>query len=280
MTLTARLGPARICSPFDFCLFALRNNRCNFRAFWPAPRYHHARARFVATRGRLRAWWDLMNPLVKQLRAPTTNSPSVRMAMPVVRIQARFGNTWAAWGSGFVIRQWPSSIITARHVVALPQGIAPGDVRVEAFLDGIWSRFEVTTIAFPSGGTAIPDVAIVRIHGTCTSTLEAATMDEPSRVQIWGYPLAVGRPSASPLVVGCRAQPVNGTLKLERSGRPGMSGGPVVAISNTGSPLAAVGIYLGTSPNGAKANLLIDDALFASKDAAMSACESPSGTSS
>lgn len=202
------------------------------------------------------------------------------MASPVVRIQARFGATWAAWGSGFFIGQWPSSIITARHVVSLPQGIAPSDVRVEAFVDGIWSRFEVTAVAFPSGGTAAPDVAIVRIHGTCTSALEAATMDGPGRVEIWGYPLVVGRPSASPLVVGCRAQPSYGSLKLERPGRPGMSGGPVVAISEKGSPLAAVGIYLGTSPKGAKANILIDDALFASKDAAMNAFESPAETSS
>jgi S1-C subfamily serine protease len=221
-----------------------------------------------------------MSSIVKQLRAPTENAPCVTMVLPVVRIQARVGNTWAAWGSGFFIDQWPSSIITARHVVALPQGIGPSDVRVEAFIDGIWSRIDVTTIAFPSVGTAAPDVAIVRIQGTCTTALKAATMDGPCPVEIWGYPLAVRRPAASPLVVGCRAQPAAGHIKLERPGRPGMSGGPVVAISEAGKPLAAVGIYLGTSPNGAKAHILIDDALFASKDAAMNAIASQSGPSS
>lgn len=220
-----------------------------------------------------------MNPItVKQLRAPLPSGPCVAMSPPVVRVQARFGNTWAAWGSGFFIGQWPSSIITARHVVALPQGIAPNDVRVEAFVDGNWSRLEVTTIALPAGGPAAPDVAIVRIQGTCTTTLEAATMDGPCRVEIWGYPVAVGRPAGSPLVVGCRAQPAAGQLRLERPGRPGMSGGPVVALSDAGAPLAAVGIYLGTSPRGAKAHILIDDTLFASKDAAMNAIASPSGT--
>jgi Trypsin-like peptidase domain len=221
-----------------------------------------------------------MIPIVKQFSTPSTNAPSLTMASPVVRIQARFCNTWAAWGSGFFIGQWPSSIITARHVVSLPQGISPDEVRVEAFVNGIWSRVDVTTIAFPSGKTATPDVAIVRIHGTCTSSLKAATMAGPARIEIWGYPLAVGRPSASPLIVGCRAQPAFGALRLGRPGRPGMSGGPVVAISEIGSPLAAVGVYVGTSPNGAKANILIDDALFACKEAAMNARESPSGMTS
>jgi len=221
-----------------------------------------------------------MNPVVKQLRAPVLDGPSVAMSPPVVRIQARFGNTWAAWGSGFFIGQWPSSIITARHVVALPQGIAPNDVRVEAFVEGQWSRFDVNTIAFPGGGPAAPDVAIVRIQGTCTATLAAATMDGPCRVEIWGYPLSVGRPASSPLVVGCRAQPVAGQIRLERPGRPGMSGGPVVAVSDTGTPLAAVGIYLGTGPAGTKAHVLIDDDLFACKETAMSAVMAQSGTSS
>lgn len=242
-------------------------------------RYPIGRARFLASHGRLRVRWQLMTPVVKQLRSPTSIAACATMALPVVRLQARFGNIWAAWGSGFFIDQWPSSIITARHVVSLPQGIAPNDVRVEAFVDGVWSRIEVTTLAFPSMKSASPDVAIVRIHGTCTSTLAAATMDGPTRVEIWGYPLVVGRPPAAPTVVGCRAQIASGSLKLERPGRPGMSGGPVVAISETGSPLAAVGIYVGMSPYGAKANLLIDDALFASKDAAMNTSESPSGTS-
>lgn len=219
-----------------------------------------------------------MTPItVKQLRTPLSSGSSVAMSPPVVRIQARFGNTWAAWGSGFFIGQWPSSIITARHVVALPQGNAPSDARVEAFVDGMWSRLEVTAIAFPASGPAAADVAIVRIQGTCTTTLEAAILDAPCRVEIWGYPLAVGRPAGSPLVVGCRAQPSAGKIQLERPGRPGMSGGPVVALSDAGNPLAAVGIYLGTSPKGAKAHVLIDDTLFACKDAAMNAIASQSG---
>lgn len=221
-----------------------------------------------------------MSPIVKQIRAPRLDAPTVALDRPVVRIQARFGNTWAAWGSGFFIRQWPSSIITASHVIALPQGIAPSDVRVEAFVEGKWSSLEVSTIAFPSGGMTAPDVAIVRIQGSCPSTLESATLDEPSRVEIWGYPLAVGHPAGKPLVVVCRAQPAAGHLDMDRPGRPGMSGGPVVAISDTGLPLAAIGIYLGTSPRGAKAQMLIDDALFACKDAALEAITSQSGTPS
>lgn len=221
-----------------------------------------------------------MSPVVKQLRPPAADACAVCLASPVVRIQARFGNTWAAWGSGFFIGQWPSSIITARHVVALPQGIAPSDVRVEAFIDKAWSRLDVATIAFPSGGLAAPDVAIVRIQGTCTTTLESATMESSCRVEIWGYPLSVARPSGIPVVVGCRAQPGPSSLQLDRPGRPGMSGGPVVAVSDRGQPLAAVGIYLGTSLKGAKAHILIDDSLFACKDAALNAMASPSGTNS
>lgn len=215
-----------------------------------------------------------MSPIVKLLRTPLADAPCVAIVPPVVRLQARFGNTWAAWGSGFFIGQWPSSIITARHVVALPQGISPSDVRVEAFVGGTWSNLEVVAISFPSGGPAARDVAIVRIQGTCTSTLQAATMDQPCRVEIWGYPLSAGRPAPVPLVVGCRAEPAPGQIKLERPGRPGMSGGPVVAVSESGKPLAAVGIYLGTSPAGAKAHALIDDDLFASKDAALNAMTS------
>jgi S1-C subfamily serine protease len=222
-----------------------------------------------------------VNPIIaKQLYTPLSNGPCVAMSPPVVRIQARFGNRWAAWGSGFFIGQWPSSIITARHVVALPQGIAPSDVRVEAFVEGNWSSFDATSIAFPSGGPAAADVAIVRIQGSCTTTLEAATMEEPCRVEIWGYPLARGYPVGSPLVVGCRAQPAAGQIRLDRPGRPGMSGGPVVAISDAGKLLAAVGIYLGTSPTGTRAHALIDDTLFASKDAAMNAIASESATPS
>lgn len=213
-----------------------------------------------------------MKSVVKVLRSASASADSVAFEPPVVRVQARFGNTWAAWGSGFFIGQWPSSIITARHVVALPQGIAPSDVKAEAFIGGVWSKLEVVAIAFPEGGNAAPDVAIVRIQGTCTTGLQAATMDGPCRVEIWGYPLGVGRSTSGlPAVVGTRAFPGAGQLRIERPGRPGMSGGPVVAVSDAGSPLAAVGIYLGTSPNGAKARVLIDDFLFAAKDAAMNA---------
>ncbi|MBK9258843.1 MAG: trypsin-like peptidase domain-containing protein [Polyangiaceae bacterium] len=213
-----------------------------------------------------------MKSVVKVLRSPSASADSVAFEPPVVRVQARFGNTWAAWGSGFFIGQWPSSIITARHVVALPQGIAPSDVKAEAFICGVWTKLEVVAIAFPEGGNAAPDVAIVRIQGTCTTGLQAATMDGPCRVEIWGYPLGVGRTTSGlPAVVGTRAFPGAGQLRIERPGRAGMSGGPVVAVSDAGSPLAAVGIYLGTSPNGAKARVLIDDFLFAAKDAAMNA---------
>jgi S1-C subfamily serine protease len=219
-----------------------------------------------------------MSFVVKQFCAPSASASAVALEPPVVRVQARFGNTWAAWGSGFFIGQWPSSIITARHVVGLPQGIAPADVRVEAFIEGRWVQLEVTTIAFPAGGNAAPDVAIVRIQGTCTTSLQAATMDGPCRVEIWGYPLGVSRPAGSPVLMGARAQPGSGHIKLDRAGRPGMSGGAVVAVSDAGKPLAAVGIYLGTSSTGAKAQILIDDCLFASKDAAMNAIGPPSGT--
>lgn len=218
-----------------------------------------------------------MTPIVKQLRAALSDGPGVALSPPVVRVQARFGNTWAAWGTGFFISQWPSSIITARHVVALPQGIAPTDVRVEAFVDGAWSRLEVAAIAFPGRGPAAPDVAIVRIQGTCATTLQAATLDEACTAQIWGYPLAASRPPGAPLVVGCRAQPAANQIRLDRAGRPGMSGGPIVAVSAEGYPVAAVGIYLGTATGGAKAYPLIDDALFASKDAATNATSSAPG---
>lgn len=221
-----------------------------------------------------------MSPIVKLLRTPASEAPCVVVTPPVVRIQARFGNTWAAWGSGFFISQWPSSIITVRHVVALPQGIAPKDVRVEAFVGGTWSCLDVVAVSFPAGGPAARDVAIVRIQGTCPSSLQAATIDQPCRVQIWGYPLSAGRPAASPLIVGCRAQPASGRIKLERPGRPGMSGGPVIAVSESGTPVAAIGIYLGTSPAGAKAHPLIDDDLFACKDAALEAMAPSSETPS
>jgi S1-C subfamily serine protease len=210
-----------------------------------------------------------MNPLVKNLGTPSTDAASFAPSSSVVRVQARFGNTWAAAGSGFFIGQWPSSVSTARHVVALPQGIAPTDVKVEAFVAGRWTRFDVTTIAFPPVSSVADDVAIVRIHGTCTSSLQAATMDGPCRVEIWGYPLAAGRSSGAPSVVASRASPMPAFIRLDRPGRPGMSGGPVVAISESGQPIAAVGIYLGTSRIGAKAHVLIADSVFASKDAAM-----------
>jgi len=219
-----------------------------------------------------------MSPFVKVLHSPSNGAIPIAVESTVVRVQARFGNVWAAWGSGFFIGQWPSSIITARHVVALPQGVAPKDVNVEAFIGGAWVRLDVTAIAFPEGGAA-PDIAIVRIQGTCTTGLQAATMDEPCRVEIWGYPLGIRHPAGVPVAVGTRAQPRGRRLRLENPGRPGMSGGPVVAISDVGVPLAAVGIYLGTSPNGAAAHVLIDDALFAAKDAALNATAAPTGKS-
>lgn len=219
-----------------------------------------------------------MNLVVKQFRAPLEDPPSVVLTHPVLRIQARFGNKWAAWGSGFIIGQWPSSVITARHVVALPQGASPSDVRIDAYLDGTWSTLEAAGIAYPANGPGSSDVAIVRIQGTCLSSLQAATLDGSTRSEIWGYPLQVRRSVTAPLRVGCRAQPFSGQIRLDRPGQPGMSGGPIVALTDDGLPLAVVGIYHGMSPQGIKAHPLIDDTLFACKDAAMDMMTLPAET--
>lgn len=221
-----------------------------------------------------------MNLVVKQFRAALAEPPEVVLTHPVVRIQARFGSTWAAWGSGFLIGQWPSSIITARHVVALPQVVAPADVRVEAHFDGAWSYIDVAAVAYPANGPGSADVAIVRIQAACVSSLQAATMDGPTPAEVWGYPLQVRRSVTNPLRVGCRAQPVYGQITLDRPGQPGMSGGPVVAVSDGEQPSAVVGIYLGLTSRGARAQPLIDDTLFACKDAAMNIMTSPVDTNS
>ncbi|MDC0746183.1 S1 family peptidase [Polyangium mundeleinium] len=210
-----------------------------------------------------------MSLVAQKLRVAAVDPAEPCLDRPVVRVRARFGKTWAASGTGFFIADWLSSIVTARHVVALADGAAPAEVSVRVLAGGRWVELEAVAVAYPSGGVAADDVAIVRVNARCTSELRMATLDASVAGQIWGYPLGNEAPRP-PAVVPARARPSEGKVLLDRQGRIGMSGGPVVAVVGEGQPTAVVGIYLGPSPNGGgRAQTLAAPSVLASMEAAM-----------
>ncbi|WP_170319301.1 S1 family peptidase [Polyangium spumosum] len=210
-----------------------------------------------------------MSHVAQMLRVAAAEPVEPPLDGPVVRVRARFGKTWAAPGTGFFIADWLSSVVTARHVVGLAGGAAPSEVSVKVLSGGRWIELETVAIAFPSGGVAADDVAVVRVNARCTSALRMATLDAPVAAQIWGYPLGNEAPRP-PVVVPARARPADARVLLDRQGRIGMSGGPVVALVGEGPPVAVVGIYLGPGPSGGgRAQALAAPSVLASMEAAM-----------
>lgn len=209
-----------------------------------------------------------MSPVAQMLRVAAADPAEPLLDGPVVRVRARFGKTWAASGTGFFIADWLSSIITARHVVAL-DGAAPSEISVRVLSGRRWIELEAVAIAFPSGGPAADDVAIVRVNARCTSALRMATLDAPVAAQVWGYPLGSEAPRP-PAIVPAWVRPDASRVVLDRQGRVGMSGGPVVAVVGEGPPSAVVGVYLGPAPSGGgRAQALAAPSVLACMEAAM-----------
>ncbi len=221
------------------------------------------------SRKRALPWASAMSPVAQKLRPVVETPAEPLLDGPVVRVHARFGKTWAAPGTGFFIADWLSSVITARHVVALASGAGPSEVMVRVLSGGRWVELEAVAVAFPSGGGAADDVAIVRVNARCTSPLRMATLDAPVASQIWGYPLGNEAPRL-PAIVPAQARPGEARIQLDRQGRVGMSGGPVVALVPKEPPVAVVGIYLGPGPKGGgRAHALAAASIRASMEAAM-----------
>src|SRR5690349_9200451 len=81
---------------------------------------------------------------------------------PVVHVRALFAGGVEQRGSGFVILQWPASIITARHVVMRPDGEAPLEVRVTASLHGHTIEMDAARVAYDDDDAGA-DVAVARM---------------------------------------------------------------------------------------------------------------------
>jgi hypothetical protein len=210
-----------------------------------------------------------MSPVAQMLRVAAAEPIEPPLDGPVVRVRARFGKTWAASGSGFFIADWLSSVVTARHVVALADGAAPSEVSVRVLSGRRWVELEAVALAFPAGGSGAEDVAIVRVNARCTSALRMATLDAPVAAQIWGYPLGIEAPRR-PVTVAARARPDAARVLVDHQGRIGMSGGPVVAVVGEGPPSTAIGIYLGPAPSGGgRAQALAAPSVLACMEAAM-----------
>lgn len=206
---------------------------------------------------------------VRRLLAQPPASFDVTLTSPVVRVQARFGKTWGAPGSGFLIQDWPRSVITARHVVALASGAAPDAVVVRGLSGGRWRVLPAVVVAFPQGGVSADDVAIVRLAGDVRSPLRMASLDGPADSVVWGYPMGNEAPRPPyPQNAGVRLDSTE--LALDSAARVGMSGGPVVVATAEGAQVAVVGIYLGPATNGSggRAYVFDSDVVRACKDAA------------
>lgn len=197
--------------------------------------------------------------------------PSLSLSSPIVRVRARFAAGWGAWGSGFLIGEWPSSVITARHVVALSDGKAPTDVVVQGLSGSKWINLGAGVVAFWEGGLEAPDVAIVRVLARIASPLQMGSLAGSTSAEIWGYPLGVGRAAPkSHAVVATEATNASDWLVLSTQARVGMSGGAVVSLASEGSTAFAIGIYLGPEDGGtARAFVLDSSAIKDAKDAAM-----------
>ena len=213
----------------------------------------------------------------RRLRPSAAEPPELSLSSPVVRVQPRFGKTFGALGSGFLIEDWPSSIITARHVVVMADGRAPSDVLVFGLSGGKWTSIATAVVSFPEGGGEAPDVAIVRVIARIHSPLKLGQFDDSTHAEILGFPLkpaAPARSSRSPKtpysVVATEANRVADEIVLKDQGVVGMSGGPIIASSTGEGPPLAVGIYLGPrDTGGGRAFVLASDAVIGAKDAAV-----------
>jgi hypothetical protein len=211
----------------------------------------------------------ILVPSARRLRPSVATPAEGGLDAPVVRVRARFGRIWATAGTGFIIAEWPSCVITARHVVALADGTPPSEVVVKGVLAGRWVTLEAAVVGFAKGGPPDDDVAIVRLNTRVSSPLRLAQLEAPESAEIWGYPVGNELPRP-PLAIRARARFVASRLVLDHQARIGMSGAPVVIVPSEGPPVAAVGIYLGPAQNaGGRVHAVAGESIFVCKDAAV-----------
>ena len=177
--------------------------------------------------------------------SPTFDLTTVGTLDPVllVRLVFQVGHAIGSTeGSGFFLDVWQSSLVTAAHVVAVPDGAVPLRVELQVFGQGGSVTGHAGAIAYPDIATGRTDVAVVR--------LPMARPDQRLDMSTGPVPLGsfdatvFGRANGALQRVPVSVNAQGGLLSYRPSdaGQGGMSGGPLRTAN------AVVGIHLGQAP--------------------------------
>lgn len=141
-----------------------------------------------------------------------------------------------ASGSGFVLDVWPGIVLTARHVVVLPQAIpaARMSVVIGAKTDAGFVEVNALGVAYPIAPGW--DVAAILIMGSVDVTLPFEDPIPADGTQVDGTAAGYVGNDESPRVLSSRVLRSGTALReLDKPSIHGMSGGPVrLATGNTG----------------------------------------------
>jgi hypothetical protein len=157
----------------------------------------------------------------------------VELTSAVVRLEVRYrldgATALLAPGSGLVIRDWPGFVITARHVVEVPDGAAAVDANVSVRTAAGPRRVGALAVAYPKGSEPTEDLGVVCLDGSLGGALLSVAHEWPddgteAEVRV------LGRPDGSLVEVQARLKREAWLLRYVRgSGQAGMSGGPVLS---------------------------------------------------
>lgn len=172
---------------------------------------------------------------------PLASGDAATWTSGVVRVRCSFETASGAQvghaaGSGFVLNVWPGIVLTARHVVVLPQAIPA--VRMSVVIgaktvDG-FAEVDALGVAYPTAPGW--DVAAILILGGAGTTLPLEDPVPADGTQVDGTAAGYVGSDEDPRVLASRVLRSGATLReIDKPSIHGMSGGPVrLATGNTG----------------------------------------------
>jgi hypothetical protein len=162
---------------------------------------------------------------------------------PVVAVRASSGGSGISPGIGFFLSQWPSCLITARHVIMADDGSKPDAIEITAWNGTAEVPITAARFAFYSPDDerhADADVAVVRIRGNFPNPFRKGRPPAQSSTDVALLSYEDGEDFVT------QAWLDRPWLRLSDLGAHGMSGGPVLLAPSDGrKPRDVVGVYHG-----------------------------------